>query len=58
MSESEKIAMQMLDVLSAMKQAKPNDRSESDRRWAVSITKFEEAIAVFMYQMTMESQRG
>ena len=53
-TKSEKIMMQMQNVLAEMRQAKPNDRSESDRRWAVSITKFEEAMAVFLYQMTAE----
>ncbi len=54
MTEKEKIMLRMQDVLAAMREAKPGDRSESDRRWAVSITKYEEAMAVFLYQMTMD----
>lgn len=34
-------------VLSLMKDAKPNDRSEVDRYWAISITDMEKLVAVF-----------
>ena len=35
------------EILSLMKEAKPNDRSEVDRYWAISITDMEKLVAVF-----------
>lgn len=51
LSESAKISLQMRELLAAMRGAKPGDRSEADRRWAVAITQFEVALAVFLYQV-------
>ncbi len=39
------------ELLAKMREGKPGDRSEMDRKWAVAITKFEEALAVFLYQV-------
>lgn len=47
MSKGEKILQEMLDVLTAMKTNKPNDRSDADRRWAIAITDYEKTMAVF-----------
>lgn len=41
----------MRKLLELMRESKPGDRSEMDRKWAVSIRKFEEALAVFLYQV-------
>lgn len=51
LSDSTKIALAMRAMLEAMRKAKPGDRSEGDRRWAVAITQFEVALAVFLYQV-------
>lgn len=48
-TESEKIMMKMNNVLAEMRQMRPNDRSEADRGWAIAITDYEKAIAVFLY---------
>lgn len=37
----------MTGILASLRRAKPNDRSELDRRYAVTITKMEDVFAYF-----------
>jgi hypothetical protein len=46
-TEEEKLSDEIKDVIEHMKAAKPNDRSEKDRRFAVTITELEKAYAHF-----------
>lgn len=47
------LCMHLNNVLSALRAAKPNDRSELDRRYAVTITELEKVVAYFsVYCMT------
>lgn len=48
-AESGKIIVRMLEILTAMEYGKPNDRSAADRKWAIAITDYEKAIAVFYW---------
>ena len=41
------ILIVLSDTLALMRESKPNDRSDIDRAWAVSITEMEKAIAYF-----------
>ena len=51
LSDGTKIALAMREMLELLRRSKPNDRSAGDRRWAVAITQFEVALAVFLYQV-------
>lgn len=42
-----KLYREMQALLDKMREARPSDRSEEARRWAVSITEFEKATAYF-----------
>lgn len=44
----------LLVAYRALKQAKPNDRSEEDRRYAVAITKYEELLGWYYTMVLME----
>lgn len=46
-TEAEAVFGVLLGALARMQEGKPNDRSEADRRWAVSITEMEKALAYF-----------
>lgn len=37
----------LIDTYRLLKARKPNDRSERDRRWAVTITEYEKVVAYF-----------
>jgi hypothetical protein len=39
----------LLDALQALRDAKPNDRSELDRRLAIAITELEKVVAFYNY---------
>jgi len=49
----EEVYSQMLSTLQTMKDAKPNDRSEKDRRYAVAITEMEKSIAYFAFYVML-----
>lgn len=36
-----------LNLIAQLKASKPNDRSEQDRYWAITITEVEKAFAIF-----------
>ena len=46
-NEAEQVLQQMRDTLEALRALKPNDRSEKDRRIAVTITELEKVIAYY-----------
>lgn len=46
-SDTEKILSKFDDLLIAMRALKPNDRSDTDRYWAIAITETEKALGVF-----------
>lgn len=46
-TEAEAVFGVLRGALSRMQAGKPNDRSEADRRWAVSITEMEKTIGYF-----------
>lgn len=48
---NEKCWDSMNKALEDLKRNKPNDRSEEDRRYAVTITEMEKAIAYFYYHV-------
>ena len=41
------------DALAALKEAKPNDRGEKDRAYAVTITEMEKLLAYFFFYVMM-----
>ncbi len=41
------IVIKFEELLAALKELKPNDRSEQDRYWAITITETEKAAAFF-----------
>jgi hypothetical protein len=43
----DKVFTAMYEAYNLMRQSKPNDRSEMDRRYAVAITEMEKTIAYF-----------
>lgn len=45
--DGEKVHWMFLELLSEMRQAKPGDRSDVDRAWAVAITETEKAFAYY-----------
>lgn len=45
--KDEHVSNELVRVLDLMRASKPNDRSEKDRRYAVSITELEKAFAYF-----------
>lgn len=49
-----KLYKEMQALLSRMREARPTERTETARRWAVSITEFEKATAYF-YAYVVES---
>jgi len=46
-ASADMIAETLGEVLELMKEAKPNDRSEVDRYWAICVTDMEKLVAVF-----------
>lgn len=48
----------MVNALSALQEHKPNDRSLSDRAWAVTITMMEQAVAYFRVWAMREVSSG
>jgi len=46
-TEAEAVFGVLRGALARMQASKPNDRSEADRRWAISITEMEKALAYF-----------
>lgn len=47
MTEYSDLYKEMTELLDSLRKAKPNDRSELDRRYAVTITKMEDVFAYF-----------
>ncbi len=49
MAESElvRIYLVLTGALVTLRDAKPNDRSEMDRRWAITITEMEKVVAYY-----------
>ncbi len=46
---NEELVLQKLDeLLTTLRELKPNDRSNQDRYWAITITEVEKAFAVFV----------
>jgi len=45
--KNHEVMASLLMSLNELRRSKPNDRSESDRRYAVTITNLEEVIAYF-----------
>lgn len=45
--EDQAMETEFLDFINKLKAAKPNDRSERDRYWAITITELEKAFAIF-----------
>ena len=54
--DSHAIYAEMLRILEAMRDNKPDNRSEESRRWAVSITEMEKDIAYFRCYVVMEAE--
>lgn len=46
-SELVKIYLVLTNALVALRDAKPSDRSEMDRRWAITITEMEKVVAYY-----------
>lgn len=46
-SNTEAILIQFGELLTALKGLKPNDRSDADRYWAITITDVEKALGTF-----------
>lgn len=46
-SPSETIVMEFNFLIESLKEFKPNDRSEQDRYWAITVTEVEKALALF-----------
>lgn len=48
MEPEKTVKLHFEELLAAMREQKPNDRSERDRYWAIAITEVEKAKAVFV----------
>jgi hypothetical protein len=47
----EYILGQLLESLLVLKDSKPNDRSDDDRRFAITITEMEKVVAYYSYYL-------
>lgn len=52
----EDVATLFLDLIGMLKEIKPSDRSELDRRIAINITDVEKAYAYFMHMINLEKR--
>lgn len=49
MEAAEKLLAEMQELVAHLHEAKPNDRTEIDRRYAVTITEMEKAVAYYAF---------
>ncbi|MFZ1752726.1 MAG: hypothetical protein WBO46_15035 [Caldilineaceae bacterium] len=54
-SEEDRVADAIRAALREMQEAKPGDRSEIDRRYAIAITEMEKALAYYEYWIGRDS---
>ncbi len=57
-SELVKIYQVLASALITLRDAKPNDRSEMDRRWAITVTEMEKVVAYYNSWILDPSAQG